>query len=254
MDLGTRLNDLQSRLHRYVAAYGVWIGTKILVKLVCGQGLVPIQLPGSRDSILLRPHTTDVAAFEQIFIGREYDLPIGEMTPKFIIDGGANVGCASVFFAQRFPHAAIWAFEPEGSNYDILERNGKRFSNITTMKAAIWSSDTHVEIENPSDEKWAFRVQQASMGATSRVQALSIPSILKLAGEDRVDILKLDIEGAERELFGRGSAQWIDRVGVIIIELHDWILPGCSEALLNATKGLSWMRSRIGENTILIRE
>lgn len=253
MSMGERLNGMHNRLRRYVAAYGMWRGGYTLARAVCGQGLVPIQLPGSKDSMLLRRHTTDVAAFEQVFIGREYDLPLGEMSPKFIIDGGANVGCASVFFAREFPQAAIWAFEPEGSNYDILQQNGKRFNNITTMRAAIWSSDTHVEIGNPSDEKWAFRVQQAAADASSRIQALSIPSILSLAGVDRVDILKLDIEGAERELFCRGSAQWIDRVGVIIIELHDWILPGCSEALSNATKGLKWIRSRIGENTILIR-
>lgn len=254
MSMGERLKEMRSRFRRYGATYGMRKGVYTLARAVCGQGLVLIPLPGSRDSIFLRRHTTDIAAFEQVFIGREYDLPTGEMSPKFIIDGGANVGCASMFFAQKFPQAAIWAFEPEGSNYEVLQQNGKRFSNITTMKAAIWSSDTHVEIGNPSDEKWAFRVQQAAGDSSSRIQALSIPSIMKLAGADRVDILKLDIEGAEKELFSRECAQWIDQVGVIIIELHDWILPGCSEALSNATRGLRWIRSQVGENTILIRE
>ena len=249
-----KLKVIQNRLHRYAARYGMWEGVYTLTRAVCGGGPVSIQLPGCKDSILLRRHTTDVATFEQVFIDREYDLPIGDMSPKFIIDGGANVGCASAFFARKFPQASIWAFEPEGSNYDILEQNGKRFDNVTTMKAAIWSSDTYVEIGNPNDEKWAFRVQQASIDGPSRIQALSIPSILKMAGADRVDILKLDIEGAEKDLFDGSSAQWIDRVGVIIIELHDWIRPGCSDALSIATRGLNWERSQIGENTVLIRK
>ncbi len=73
MSMGERLNGMQSRLRRYVAAYGMWRGGYTLARAVCGQGLVPIQLPGCKDSILLRRHTTDVAAFEQIFIDREYD-------------------------------------------------------------------------------------------------------------------------------------------------------------------------------------
>lgn len=254
MSITSKLKVTQDRLHRYAARYGMWGGVHTLARAVCGGGTVSIQLPGCKDSILLRRHTTDVATFEQVFIDREYDLPIGDMSPKFIIDGGANVGCASAFFARKFPQASIWAFEPDGSNYDILEKNGKRFDNVTTMKAAIWSSDTYVEIGNPNDEKWAFRVQQASIDGPSRIQALSIPSILKMAGADRVDILKLDIEGAEKDLFDGSSAQWIDRVGVIIIELHDWIRPGCSDALSIATRGLNWERSQIGENTVLIRK
>ena len=254
MSKASKLKMIQNRFHRYVARYGMWGGAHTLARAICGRGLVLIPLPELQESILLRRHTSDVAAFEQVFIDREYDLPIGDLRPKFIIDGGANVGCASVFFAEKFPQASIWAFEPERSNYEILEQNGKRFDNITTMKAAIWSSDTYVEIQNPNDEKWAFRVQQAANDGLSRIQALSIPTILKMAGADRVDILKLDIEGAERDLFDETSAQWIHRVGVIIIELHDWIRPGCSDALSIATCGLKWERSQIGENAILIRK
>lgn len=254
MNLVSKFNDVSNRARRYLHRYGSWTGAYTLARAIGGRGPAWLPLPGVEGHFLLRRHTSDVAAFEQVFIDREYDLPIGDMRPKFIIDGGANVGCASVFFAQKFPQASIWAFEPERSNYEILEQNGKRFDNITTMKAAIWSSDTYVEIQNPNDEKWAFRVQQAATDGSSRVQALSIPSILKMAGADRVDILKIDIEGAERELFDESSAHWIHRVDVIIIELHDWIRPGCSDALSVATRGLNWERSRIGENTILIRK
>lgn len=245
--------ELSSRSGRYFHRYGVLAGAATLVRAVCGRGSVWLPLPGRNEQILLRRHTSDVAAFEQVFIDLEYDLQLGDLCPKLIIDGGANVGCASIFFASRFPQASIWAFEPERSNYNILERNCKRFDNITAMNAAIWSSDTQVEIQNPDDEKWAFRVREASANGQSRVQALSIPSILKMTGADRVDILKLDIEGAERDLFEGNVTQWIDRVGVIIVELHDWLRPGCSDALSRATGTPDWKRSRMGENTVLIR-
>jgi FkbM family methyltransferase len=244
----------QNRLHRYMARYGMWGGLRTLARAVCGSGVVSVQLPECKDSMLLRRHTTDIAAFEQVFIDREYDLPMGQKDPKWIVDAGANVGCASVYFATRFPSASILAIEPESSNYEMLEQNGRKFHNITTIRGAIWNSDTELEIQNPMDDKWAFRVQRASTQGASRVDALSIPSILKKTGTGWIDILKVDIEGAEKELFDESSAQWIDRVGVIIIELHDWIRPGCTDALDRATKEYDWERHRIGENTVLIRQ
>ena len=252
--MSATLKMIWGRLHRYAGAYGIWRGAHILSKAVYGEGPVSLQLPGCNDSILLRRHTTDVAAFEQIFIDREYNFPLGQKDPKCIVDAGANVGCASVFFAKQFPRASIFAIEPEASNYNILEQNGQRFRNITTIRGAIWNSDTELEIQNPKGEKWAFRVQEATTQGVVKVPAFSIPSILKKTGADRIDILKVDIEGAEKELFDESSAQWIHRVGVIIIELHDWIRPGCSDALSIATRGLNWERSRVGENIILIRK
>jgi FkbM family methyltransferase len=254
MSITSKLKMIQNRLHRYAACYGMWRGVHTLARAVCGRGLVSIQLPGCKDSILLRRHTTDIAAFEQVFIDREYDLPIAQKDPKWIVDAGANVGCASIFFAKQFPRASILAIEPETSNYSILERNGRRFRNITTIKAAIWNSDTELEIQNPTDDKWAFRVQPASTQGASKVRALSIPSILEKTGAGWIDILKVDIEGAEKEVFDETSAHWIDRVGVIIVELHDWIRPGCSDALSLATRGANWGRFQAGENTVLIRQ
>jgi FkbM family methyltransferase len=253
MSVINSLGGIKNRFSRYVAQYGVARGALVLASTVCGGGLVAVRLPGSKDSIQLRRHTSDIAAFEQVFIDGEYALPLGDGSPRVIVDAGANVGCASVYFARRFPRASIFAFEPESSNFTVLERNGKRYSNIRAIRGAIWNCDTELEIQNPSDDKWAFRVQEPSAKGTSTVPAFSMPAVMKMTGIDRIDILKVDIEGAEKELFDESSKEWIDRVGVIIIELHDWIRPGCSDALSNATRELRWERSRSGENTVLSR-
>lgn len=254
MNIVSRLEEVLRRHGGYVRRYGFVEGSGTFARAVCGQGLVSLGLPSCTRGIVVRRHTTDVAAFEQVFIGEEYDISIGNMDPRFIIDAGANIGCASVFFAHRFPHASIWAFEPEASNFELLEQNSRGFSNIIPVKAAVWSSDTELEIQNPDDEKWAFRVQQTTNQGSSKVRALSIPSILKNAGAEWVDILKIDIEGAEKELLEANSAGWINRIGMIIIELHDWIKPGCSDALFAATKMCDWERFQIGENTVLIKK
>src|SRR5207245_10256087 len=119
MNLFSKFAEISKRTERYLHRYGAFVGAYTFARAVCARGPVWLPLPGLEGQILLRRHTSDVAAFEQVFIDREYDLPIGDRRPKFIIDGGANVGCASVFFSRKFPQASIWAFEPERSNYDI---------------------------------------------------------------------------------------------------------------------------------------
>jgi len=249
----SRFIDLSRRCVRYAHRFGFIIGPYMLFKMVACRGLIWVKLPGCEHAISLRSHTTDIAAFEQVFIAREYDLPLHSPDPKFIIDGGANVGCASVFFAQRYPEASIYAVEPESSNYEVLTLNAKHYKNITPIEAAVWNEDTFVEIANPLDEKWSFRVQNSSRKSSSRIRAVTVPSLMNEAGVDRVDLLKLDIEGAEIELLDPNCKDWIDRVDVIVIELHDWIRPGCRAALLKATEGRHYVQFAKGENTVLIR-
>ncbi len=74
-----------------------------------------------------------------------------------------------------------------------------------------------------------------------------------MAGVEQIDILKLDIEGAEKELLQSGSDKWMHRVAMIIIELHDWLKPGCADALNQATAGMGFTRFQLGENTVLVR-
>jgi len=222
-------------------------------KMLDRQGLISVKPPGCEHAITLRSGTTDIATFEQVFIAGEYDLPLHGEDPKFIIDGGANVGCASVFFAQRYPTAAIYAVEPENSNFKVLTLNAQHYRNITPIEAAVWNEDAFVEIANPLDEKWSYRVQSSSRTSPSRVRAVTIASLIEEAGVDRVNILKLDIEGAEIEVFDAKCKGWIDRIDIIVIELHDWIRPGCRASLLQATGSHCYVQFRQGENTVMVR-
>ena len=71
-------------------------------------------------------------------------------------------------------------------------------------------------------------------------------------GLAHIDILKVDIEGAEKEVFS-DTSKWIDRVGSLIVETHDHMKPGCSQSVHSATRGFhhEWRR---GENLYLSRE
>jgi FkbM family methyltransferase len=233
----------------YRSHFGLWAALRAYARLLTGmEGLSPVPVPSLRDTVYLRPGTSDEDVFREVFLAREYDIGLGE--PSFIIDAGAHIGLASLFFARRYPNATIAAIEAEPSNFALLCRNVRHLGNIRPVRAALWSHRTSLRIENPDAETWSFRVAVGSGG--DLVPAMTVDDVVSMFGVDRVDVLKLDIEGAEREVLST-AASWIDRTDALIVELHDRFRPGCSEALERATGSGTFLRSVSGESIVLRR-
>ena len=209
-----------------------------------GIGRAPNQWTGG--SVFLRPGTTDQDVYDEIFIEKEYDISLGD--PKFIIDAGAHIGLASVFFACRYPNAIIVAIEPEPSNFAVLQMNAKRFPNIHPVQAGLWSRKTHLRIENDNVATWSFRVVESETG--NGIPAVGVCDIMDDFKQSRIDVLKIDIEGSEREVLTH-SAAWIDDVQTMIIELHDRSQPGCTEALALAVADHNYRNSASGESIVI---
>jgi FkbM family methyltransferase len=198
----------------------------------------------------MRPHTSDAEIFEQIFVHEQYGVRTNA-SPKLIIDGGANVGFASVYFANKYPDAEIIAVEPDESNFNVLRENTRLYPKVKPVRSAIWREKTPIRIENPGDSKDSFRVQESEQEEGS-LDALTIEDVLKSSGADCIDILKLDIEGAEKEVF-ENSEPWLDKVGILIVELHDRFKVGCSDAFYSAVSRLKFDEEIKGQNVIMTR-
>ena len=199
--------------------------------------LLNICLPGYKNQIYLRSHSSDLEVFEAVFISHRFNT--NEIrSPRLIIDAGANIGLVSVYFANKYPEAEIYSIEPEESNYDLLVKNTSLFSNIHPFKAAIWKNHSQLFLENPNDEKWSFRIDEENHMDQSPINSLTVKDILKLSRNDFIDIFKIDIEGSERELFEENYAFWIDKVGMFIIELHDRLRGGCKQSFYKAIDNL----------------
>lgn len=195
--------------------------------------------------VYVRPGSSDQYVFNQVFLNKEYDLDIGQ--PAFIVDAGANIGLATVLFAYRFPNATIVALEPDGDNYRVLKENTKRFPNVVAVQKALWSHRTNLRVENPEAENWEFRVIEDDNG---HIPAVGIGDVMRECGALFIDLLKLDIEGAEVEVM-RSADQWIDSVGVIVAETHDRFRPGSSRAVDDAVRGRDVETQQYGENVVL---
>jgi FkbM family methyltransferase len=200
-------------------------------------------------TIAIRGGTTDPICLAKVFINREYEAPAG-VAPRVIVDAGANVGMATVYFARTWPDARILAIEPASDNFDLLQRNCAGLPNVTCIRAALWPVREALTLGSPNGEAWAYQVSPAGPGKppAATVPVVTMDDVLAMLSPERIDLLKLDIEGSERELFGSGDRAWLGRVAHIVIELHDRLRPGSAKAFYSALADIDFAQELRGEN------
>lgn len=212
---------------------------------------IPVTVDGIDKEIYIRWRTTDVSVFRQVFVVGEYSCDVPR-SPEVIVDAGANIGLTSILFANRFPSAKIFAVEPATSNFKILLKNVRKYPNITALQAALWSTTTKLHLVDPGLGHHGFRTHPITdAGAEQQVEALPVPEVMKKFDLARVDLLKMDIEGAEEEVLGN-CASWIDRVGTVVVETHDRFRPHSSEVVFRALSDFD-VRWQIGETLYFTR-
>lgn len=212
--------------------------------------------PLMRLPCVVRCPSSDVPTYEQVFLKHEYDCQL-RRSPQVIIDAGANIGLASIYFATRFPEARIIAIEPEDGNLEVLRLNTREYLNVTVFPGALWGRDEQLHVVDNSYGNWGFMTssvgdpQSKAASIAQETCGITVPSLLKKYGIQRVDIFKIDIEGAEKELF-EDCAAWIEQVDALIVELHDRMKPGCAASFRAGTKGFD-MKWQQGENEFRAR-
>jgi len=204
----------------------------------------------------LRDRTTDLPTYEQVFLRLDYDFKV-EGQPKTIVDVGANIGLTSIYFANKYPNSNVLAIEPESSNYQILSMNLAPYENITTLNVALWGKNEDINLVDPGLGKWGFRTRSSDTNGEKNdvchtVPGMTVDRIMEIKSLEKIDILKIDIEGAELEVFSDPSS-WIEKVDVLIIELHEEMKSGCSRSFYNSSNGFDheWKK---GENIFLTRD
>jgi FkbM family methyltransferase len=183
---------------------------------------------------------------EQIFIVDEYAIRsaahaqaveayyrqlLAEGKTPIIVDCGANIGLASVWYHARYPGAHILAVEPEPENFLLLEKNLSHYPGMTAVPAAVSDRETRVNLSNPGEGSWAWRTAENTNGSTETV---TLPDLLGRVPNGAPFIVKIDIEGGEVNLF-RSNTEWVERIPVIVFEHHDPGFPwrGTAHAVLS---------------------
>jgi len=217
-------------------------------------------VPGHDYEVSLRLLTSDVPTFQQTFLDRDYESSNLPASANCILDLGANIGLASVFFGLKYPAARILALEPDQSNYEMLKQNVKRLGDrVVAKNLAVWFEDGVLGLASiDKDERplgaWGIRVVDPDLNAVETVTCRSLPSLFREFGIDEVDILKVDIEGAELELFSSDASSWLPMVKLLIIETHERFRPGSDLAVRRAVAGLLEELPSVGENLFFRRK
>lgn len=206
--------------------------------------LLKLQTDLGLREVYLRNGTSDTMLVGQMFVDDALELSRLARAPELerwltmcrqsgrrplIVDGGANIGLSSLLFAAQVPDALIVAIEPEPENFALLVANTEGLP-VVPVPAAMMRDPGRVEIEDTGYGAWAFRTRPAGEGASNTVSAVSVDEVLAAHADTCLPfIVKIDIEGAEKDVFD-GPAEWVDQVPLIIVELHDWMLPGARSA------------------------
>lgn len=160
--------------------------------------------------------------FREVFVQQTYHFKTKNDKP-FIIDCGANTGISILFFKKIYPKSRILAFEPNKETFDVLEDNIKHnnLDDVTLVNAAVYnkegsltfyvdSKDAMTSVYNTVDKKWL-------KDTGNQVKEILVPCV-KLSNfiDQEVDFFKIDVEGAEYEVFPEveEKLEMIKRIGI----------------------------------------
>lgn len=232
---------------------------------------VNVSVKDEKDLFVFRRDSRgDKGVIRQIFINRDYEISHWEQGRRLleyhrkiskdhrslIVDAGANIGASTLFFSRSYHNSFVFAIEPDEMNYRFLLKNSSKL-NCFCYQGAISSEDGELLLMDPGNSDWGFRtgkIEASNSDVSGKVRSICPASIVnhKVVEGVKPLIFKIDIEGAEEDLFSKNT-QWMKDFPLIIIELHDWMLPfsGSAKNFLKAVAQYEFDFLHRGENIFL---
>jgi FkbM family methyltransferase len=174
----------------------------------------PIKLGKLKHEFMVRPGTNDLDTILQSVVREEYGCQIASGDMKVMVDAGAFIGDTAAYFLSRFPELKVWALEPQPDNYSLALENlapyGQRVSLLPYGLAA-------------SSGKACFAGAATGGGLSAKgnvVNVISMSDLMERYQISRIDLLKIDIEGGEKDVLAPSASIWLNRVDMIMVELH----------------------------------
>lgn len=216
--------------------------------------------------LVVRENTPDLNVARNCLERGEFDwcrdlIGIRNETSGFIIDAGGYIGTAAIAFSRMYPDWRIVVLEPSPENYEVLVENVRTFPNIVPLNVALKARSDAAELRDRGTGEWGYTTvenpKDVSLCAhVQRVEGVTVEQIRKKYQIQTIDLLKLDIEGGEKEVL-ESSDSWLPGVRVLVAELHDRIVDGCREAFDKAVRrsGMThWEWGGSGEKKVAVRD
>lgn len=169
----------------------------------------------------IRMRRCDVFTIAEIFHEKQYEMHSTVCAGGVVVDAGANIGLASIWFYAQLPSSTVYAFEPAPSNFRYLERNCAYLDKVTVERAALGAEDGTATLHLATHNAVHSMVDQSeATGQKIEVPLLSLGRYLDKKRVKRVELLKLDVEGAEMQVLD-GLGDRLDDVQVVVGECHE---------------------------------
>ncbi len=228
---------------------------KALASDLASEKIYQVNLAGKSIEISLRPRGGDFYVLHEIFgrgiFAANKDLAsiIDLNKVRSFIDLGSNVGLVSLYYAGLLPNAKFVCVEPDPKNFKLTVRNLSWLGNRGVfIQAAVASTSGDVSFDE-SGQSYRKRV---SISGGITVKACTIEEVMAKAGLSEIDLIKIDIEGAEKDLL-LGDLGWLSATRAILIEIHDDFREPDLRRVLEPL-GFNVRRVYVGENFLAIRK
>jgi FkbM family methyltransferase len=216
-----------------------------------GSALRSIHVPRLKRTIFYRS-AADRGVIAHFFYPGTRILDTPACPVRVIVDAGANIGMETVRMRHFFPQARILAIEASAENYRVLAKNAAEDKGfVETLNNGVWSNETALRLL-PGATNEGFSVRPVEPGEPADLQAISMNAILQRMGGE-IDILKMDIEGSEYEVFLHNT-EWVNHVKAFVFECPDRDHPGTTARIFRTLEQVSFDTFVSGENLVLIRK
>lgn len=197
---------------------------------------IDLTVAGKYLRVTFRRNQSDLYILRENLIDEIYRFDgIDPRSVQTVVDMGANIGLASLFLQARYPAARLVCVEPVRANTELIRVNAAQngfdwiveraaiagtSGTVTLHPNEWWSSSTTTAGVAEYREGNPGRLEKVLAMPPEEVEAVTVEQLMDRHGLDQVDILKLDVEGAEADVFAQDTS-WLERVRVLIVEIHD---------------------------------
>jgi FkbM family methyltransferase len=155
----------------------------------------------------------------------EYFVP-PDLKPKVILDIGSNIGASILYFRENFPDAKIFGFEPHPDTFRILEKNVAHLPGVRAFNYGLGATQQRIATRADKVNFGAFNTRgdfkhRGHPAVPVECEVRRLDDVLRELGIAQVDLIKIDCEGAEADVFSTLPAEILDRCQWIVGEFHD---------------------------------
>lgn len=211
------------RMKHEVLATSSFLGF-YMSRLLGGQQVLKVNIKEFPRPVFIRKdNPVDVAVIKYVFFQKfhlpptEYKMPARPV----ILDLGSNIGLTINHLKTVYPESTILGFEMDSDNYALALKNCEGLSNVKIFNNAVWKESSTVMYDK-SNQTDAYRIEDnGKVTSGSAIESITIDDIIKKNNLQQIDFLKMDIEGAEEEIFNSGKLDWLDHVRSMNVEFHE---------------------------------